>query len=327
MDLMKELGLEHYIPHRALRGGVINPYVMVQDLLQNHRWDRAHSTQDPTSILHGWNIPKDDKLHRGFDGNGYDILRAISSLHPIFFAEGGYQEHTAKDRAEIIAAHFTTTGGLLTVPYALVDSLSRTPIGEILAEGFRGYSDRPARDSRPARNKGGALNKRFTTLLNTLKIPIGETTKGTPEDNKKAHFEMNAEHILLGMRGNDTARKFLSKAVFASLLSAREGQSMDNPLKQEFSATLGVQPIHPNEIRDVPVTSDMGAKYRTMPATSPARAEFAELSGTPAHTSDVTGPAGGVTPGNFVGVLGPKKERFVDPYPAGSQNLIRRSER
>ena len=313
-QVLRERGIHR--PHRALRGAIINPYVKVEDISGQgplHPLTRAHSSEDPSNILHGSGIPRDQKQHRGLDGNGYHILRALLSLHPIFFDQGRFQARAIKERAHILADGFTDAQGKLTVRPQLIQDLAGTAIGELLADQFRGFADASSRDARPSRSKGSGLLSRLNTLLADLNIPSNRVPDGSIEAQRKRDFDLNAEHLLLDMAGHDESRKPLSRALYASLLSAREGNDMDHPLKQQMAAHFpSISPVHPDEIKDIKSTDDMGAKFRQMPSTTPARAEFAE------------GGGGGVTPGGQVGVIQqPISDSIIRP--PGS-NIIRRSE-
>ena len=317
-EVLKENGIHR--PHRALRGGIINPFVKVEDVSgEGPRFPltRAHSSEDPTSVLHGGGIHRDSKMHRGLDGNGYHIMRAVASLHPVFFDKGRFQERATNERYNILMEIFADSMGNPTVNPKVLQDLSQTAVGELLAEQFRGFADTSSRDSRPARSRGSGLLTRTNTLLSTLDIPVGQVPVGSPESKRKDWFDLNSEHILLDMAGHGESRRALSKALFASLLAARKGDDMNHPLKREvFSHFTNWPSIHPNEIKDIPLTDDMGAKFRQMPSTTPARAPFAE------------GPAGGVSPGGEVNAGGPSLVGVAPSIqPITNQGLFRRSER
>jgi len=317
-ELMRKTGLERHYPADLLRGEVINPRVMVKPRDGSGvAWNRYHTNQDPTSILHGGAIPKNEKVHRDINGEGYHIIRALASLHPMYFKRGQYQSKVSKERENILRMMFGDSEGNVGAGLSQVlQNLSMTAIGELLSDSYRGFADRPTRDARPARSKGSGLARTTNLLLSSLGVPTGPVSQGTPESDAKRHFDLNADHILLEMSGIQHARKPLSRALYASLLSYRQGESMSNPLKEQFMSHFpNSAPIHPDQIKDIPVTSDMGPKFREKPITTPPRQEFAQL-------DEAATASGGVAPGGVVGVRGPLQ---AQPFRAGS-NIIRRSE-
>lgn len=289
----------YHFPYNETRGGIINADIMVEDAAGLGRgWRRHHKVQDPTSVLHGGGTRKDDKMHRGIDGKGYNMLRAIASLHPIFFRVTGSPENVVAERASILGDIF----GDSVQPETLLN-IARTPVGELLTEEFRGFADRPSSDYKPGRSARSGLRR----ALNEVKKLAGVPTKdevaaagglGSSHQERRDEFDYNADNILLVMGAghgsrNDfqQSRKKLAEALYASLLARRQSLTRPDPLQTTFFSHFPqVKPIDPSEIKDIPYHSSMGPKFRTMPSESPVRQPFA--------------PGGGVSPGAQVGVMG-----------------------
>ena len=317
-DVVHESG--YHFPYKETRGGIINAdagFVERADGM-GRGLRRFHRNQDPTSPLHGGGTPKDKKAHRGLDGEGYNMLRAIASLHPSFFEPKRSWGSTVSSRFESLQQIFGEK-----VPPTVLQRLAATPAGDLLTAEFRGFADRPAGDSKPGRSMG-MLRKTVNELRAMIGAPVGEAghmETGGDAHRRKSEFEWNADNILLVMgldhgSRNDWAetRKVLSEALYASIIARKGGGVRPNSLQNElFSYMPEVTPIDPREIKSVPYNENMGPQIRL-----PTGAESPER-------EPMAGARGGLTPGGQVSVMGTEPAPQPPMVEPSASQIMRRS--
>ena len=280
-----ELERPYAFPDYETRGGIINGEVMMEDHGEGTRgWRRYHKNQNPLDATHGGGTSPDHKLHRGLDGRGYDMLRAIMSLHPRFFEKGSYHEKTVLDRQEYLREIFEDSpAGMAPV----LDELAWTPVGELLTEPFRG--------GRVGRSQRGVFKRILAEVKTLVGIPDEASAHEKGPDSEEwaqwRSFHDNADNLHLQMNEWQKAYPSLSKALYASILARRQGGVLPSQIQSDMAAYLPhISPINPAEIKDIPFNPGGGAQFREMSQEPSERPQFAS--------------GGGVTPGSQVSALG-----------------------
>jgi len=258
-ELKDVIGDRYAFPEYETKGGGINADVMMEDPGGGTRgWRRYHMNQDPHSATHGGGASPDQKVHRGLDGRGYDMLRAVMSLHPKFFERGSYHEKTVLDRREYLEEIFEDApAGLLPV----LDELAWTPVGELLTEPFRG--------GRVARSQRGVFKRALADVKRLVGVPTDdEAHEQGPDSDAWASwksFDDNADNMHIIMHEWQKAYSSLSKALYATVLAKRQGALPPSQLQLDMAAYLPhITAINPAEIKDIPFNPGGGAKFREM---------------------------------------------------------------
>ena len=260
-------------------------------------WRRYHKNQNPLDATHGGGTSPDHKLHRGLDGRGYDMLRAIMSLHPRFFEKGSYHEKTVLDRQEYLREIFEDSpAGMAPV----LDELAWTPVGELLTEPFRG--------GRVGRSQRGVFKRILAEVKTLVGIPDEASAHEKGPDSEEwaqwRSFHDNADNLHLQMNEWQKAYPSLSKALYASILARRQGGVLPSQIQSDMAAYLPhISPINPAEIKDIPFNPGGGAQFREMSQEPSERPQFAS--------------GGGVTPGSQVSAVGAGM-----PVGRGSQDML-----
>jgi len=283
----------------ALKGGVINPEVQLIDKTGQGRGLRRYgSVEDPSDRTFGNHISSGNKQHTEFGGDPFHVMRAVLALAPHYFDKGRMQSTASMKRADSLRRGVLQNVAHL-IPDRFINELAATPVGEMLAAEGTGQSHLSRRDSRAARSSGSGVNNRTEQVLSLLGIPTRRTLEtsfgNSPEGRAmKDSFDINAYNMSVDMSGgNFHSAKPLARAAYASLLLARRGDSMRHNLKTELQSYFpNYSPIHPDEVKDIQVTDDMGPKFRGPPASTPDKSPV-----------DTPAPVG-ISPGVPVGARG-----------------------
>jgi len=295
-DQYVEQGLDDVFPHNALFGGVLHGNLSVTPKAGGKTWDRLTMNQE---LGYGMTyVPKHERLHTGGRETGYQMLRALATLHPRFWRKGRVPEDTIEVynplTGELVGGRLWVLkhyyGGLDKVSDDILRDVAATPIGELLTEEKRGdIGDMP---NRPGRAEGGGLRRAVREMKGWQGLPTDKLRdipkydewgdNRSPEYEAISQFNHNARQIKLEMGPSaefadlfPKARVSLAEAMYLSILEKRRsGSKRPTPsaevnLQDRFMAHFpSSRPINPNEIKDIPYHEGMERIIRPKPEES-----------------------------------------------------------